>query len=252
MRCVFLQVLVIINLAILFMLLSFPALAGDFKIMPGKLFLDPQKKTAVFKIISNDKERLAFQLNAVRWTQDEDGRDQYEPTKEIAFFPKILTIEKGEERMIRVGCQSRELPDAEKTYRLFVRELPVSESGGANLKMTMNIGVPVFVTPAHKTQKGVIEKAEISGGELRVRVRNSGNSHFIVQKISVIGSDAAGDEVFTKNINGWYVLPGVSKTFPVELSYKECRQSRVAEIAVQTEDSEMKAKLALNETICTQ
>jgi hypothetical protein len=65
---------------------------------------------------------------------------------------------------------------------------------------------------------------EISEGKLQVKVRNNGNNHLLAQKIKVTGLDANGAEVFTRETSGWYVLPGIQRSFPIEIFREDCRQ----------------------------
>ena len=52
-------------------------------------------------------------------------RIELAPTQDVVFFPALLTLKPGEERRIRVG--STAAPGSiEKTYRIFVEELPAS------------------------------------------------------------------------------------------------------------------------------
>ncbi|MDI6704500.1 MAG: fimbria/pilus periplasmic chaperone [bacterium] len=247
--------------------------AGSFTVIPIKVFLE-EKKTATISVTNNGEEKVNVQVRAVEWSQDEEGRDKFSPTKEIIFFPKIFAIEKGEERIVRIGYQG-ERPVMEKTYRIFFRELPVKKAGETALKMALRIGMPVFITPANKIEKIEIEKisleevkpSEESSGQkaegseqeaeppppkrmVVVRVRNKGNVHVSPRKIKAMGFDESGKEVFSKEVAGWYVLSGVSKPFAIEISPQECQESRVIKVSVQTKESSLDAELELDRTMC--
>jgi len=241
----------LILIFLIILLFPFLAIAGTFKVFPAKLFLDSEKKTEILKIINDTSEKANLQMSAVKWTQDAEGKDVYEPTQEIVFYPKMLTTKENGEAIIRVGYQSKEAITVEKTYRLFVRELPVSKTGETALKMTVNMGVPVFVSPGDKKKKTdkaqqvSIEKIEIADKKLLIKIKNSGNTHAVVQKISVIGSDDKNTDIFKKDISGWYILPGVLKTFAVDISSEECRNAKVADVSVEVEKTVLKAKTNL-------
>jgi fimbrial chaperone protein len=221
------RALVIKFLSVIIILLPSFVTAGSFKAVPVKLYLDARSRTEVLKITNEGNEKVTVQLNAKEWTQDEQGQDVYEDTKDIVFFPMIADIEKGEERIIRVGYQGQKQMQEEKTYRLFVEELPVSKPGEMALKFALKLGIPIFIQPLKETVAWSINGVDLSKGRLTVKVKNSGNTHFVVNTIKAVGLDGSGKEVFSRYINGWYTLAGVSKPFGMTVSYEECMNSRV-------------------------
>jgi len=248
--------ILIFILFFLFIPLQTPA--GDFKIIPARIFLNEQKKTDIFRITSNPDEKTeisqsveksSFQVNAVKWTQDENGNDRYEVTEDILFFPKIFTLENGGEIMIRVGHKFQKPVISEKTYRLFIRELPVSDRRKETLRMTVNIGVPVFVAPAEEIRKISVENISAENGKLLVKIRNSGNTHSFVNKIHITGFDENNTQVFSKTVDGWYVLPGVLKTFSVPFPAAECIRTKKIQTVAETDETE--AVLNTDSVICT-
>jgi len=242
---------------LIFLSLPYHAAAGgSFKILPATVFLTPERKTETLKITNQtDAEKVSFQLNAMKWTQNEEGKDVYEPTDEIVFFPKIIIAKKDEEIMIRVGYQRQEETGIEKAYRLFIRELPVSKPGENTLKMTVNMGVPVFVSPAKNTKSDKAKYAEgksveniaVSNGNLMIKVKNSGNIHFSVQKIAVSGFDASNNQIFSQEVKGWYVLPGITKSFPCKIPDDVCVRIKTVHAAAHTDNAVLESKTEISQ-----
>ncbi len=237
-------------LALIFLLPSLNAFAGSFKAVPVKLSLDSRTKTAVLKVINEGEDKLTIQVEAVSWKQDKDGKDIYEPTKDIVFFPKIFTIDKNEEKVLRVGYSGKKVESAERTYRLFLQELPVSKPGEVAIKMALRMGLPVFIKPAKEVKEGSVEKAELSQGNLLVRIKNSGNSHFIVSKIKATGQDESGKEAFSKEAAGWYVLSGGSRVFAVEVPKDDCLKAKEIKVEAEAEKLAMNGSLQVDKTLC--
>jgi fimbrial chaperone protein len=225
-------------------------MAGSFTVSPVKLHFNFKTKTTVIRITNNNDEKVTVQLDAKEWSQDEPGPDIYQQTKDIVFFPKIITIEKKEERIIRVGYQGNESAATEKTYRLFLDELPVTKPGEMALRFALRVAVPIFISPLKEIKKPSIEKVKLLEGKLAVKVKNSGNIHFIVGEITAIGLDSLGKEVFKKDVNGWYVLAGVARTFDIDIPEEDCIKADKIKVTVGVERTSMRDDLFLDQSQC--
>lgn len=225
-------------------------LAGSFKTVPVKVFLDARTKTEVLKIVNEGDERLTVQLSAAEWTQNEAGEDVYSATKDLVFFPKMADIERGKERIVRVGYQGKAPASTEKAYRLFVEELPVTKPGETALKLALRVSLPIFVKPQKEIKEWAIGGLELSEEVLTVKVKNSGNAHVIVGKITATGSGDSGKGVFARNVSGWYALAGVSKPFAVGVSRKECLETRTINVTAEAEKVVREGTLDVDRTMC--
>lgn len=237
-------------LAVIFILLPSPVFAGSFKAVPVKLFFDAGSRTSVLRITNQGDEKATVQLDAKEWSQDEKGQDIYEETKDIVFFPKIADIEKGEEKIVRIGYQGQKVLLQEKTYRLFLQELPVTRPGEMALKFALRLGIPIFINPQKEVTGWAINGVTLSEENFTVKVKNSGNIHFIVGKIKAVGLDGSGKEVFSRDINGWYTLAGVSKPFSMAVSHDECMNIRAINVAVEVDNTKNEARLDVDNTMC--
>lgn len=233
-----------------FMSVPLMALAGSFRAVPVRLYLDARTKTAVLRVTNDGDEKVTVQLEAVSWAQDSEGKDIYEPTKDIIFFPKIADIEKGEEKIIRVGYEGKKALSDEKTYRLFIQELPVSKPGEVAIKMAIRLGLPVFVAPEKAVKQGVIEKMDISEGSLLVRVRNKGNSHIIISRIKAKGIDDSGADAFAAESAGWYVLAGGARVFAVDVAKEDCLKAKEIKVEAEADKAVIAKSLNVDKNLC--
>lgn len=236
-------------LATAVLLIPSGALAG-FRVVPIKIYLDANTRTTVLKVTNDGDEKATVQVEAFEWGQDAQGKDVYLPTKELVFFPKITDIEKGEEKIIRVGYEGKMKEPVEKTYRLFLQELPVSKPGEVAVKMAIRMGLPVFIKPVKETRAKAIEGMELSGGDLMVRVSNSGNTHLIVTKILVKGFNEAGAETFARETSGWYVLAGKTGSYTVPISRDECLRSRSLKAQVEADSRATDKTIEISQAMC--
>lgn len=209
--------------------------AGSFKVVPIRMFIDGGQKSAVFTVTNEVEERVTIQIGVKAWSQDENGKDIYQPSDELIVFPKIFTIDKkGGEQIVRVAFLGKTAPisKTEIAYRFFFEELPVKKPGETALMFALNMSIPVFIKPTQEAAGSAIEKVEFSAGALQVRVKNNGNAHLMAGKMIASGLGPTGASLFTKEASGWYVLAGASRVFPIPISKKECLPSKKMTVSV--------------------
>ncbi len=210
------------TLVYLVMSLVQSAQAGNFKVTPIKVYLEEHQKTQTLTLRNESESSVTLQFEAMEWRQDANGQDAYEPSKAIVIFPKILTVEAGSEKTIRLGYQGPPAGAQERTYRVFMTEIPVAKNAEVGLQMAMRLGVPVFIVPKKGKPALEIERVGIAKGAGEVQVTNPGNKHVYVKSIEVTGLDASDKSVFTQEVKGWYLLPGIHRVFPVAIPADSC------------------------------
>lgn len=222
----------------------------NFSINPIRIFFDDGKKTDILTIKNESQDRVALQVNAFTWTQDDKEDNVYTPTEDILFFPKLLEINPAEEKIIRIGTRiSRD--ETEKTYRLFIEEIPDNgQTETTAVKIIMRVGVPIFISPLKTTASGVIEKTQMKDGILRMDVRNEGNIHFVIKSMKVEGKDESGKEVFYTEKAGGYLHHGKSKGFVFDLPEDLCRKTKALNVHIDTDRLMMGKKIEIVEEMC--
>jgi fimbrial chaperone protein len=231
------------------------ATAGDYTVSPLRLDFDRESKSGVVTLANMGRERLNFQVKAMVWAQDADGKDFYAETNELVFFPKILALEPNEERVIRVGIKAIPV-DTERTFRLFIEKIPdpnpLPPPPGMNVSVNVRFALPVFVEPAVHKAKGEIVSAALTQGQLLLVLQNAGNEHFRIEGegINLIGRNAQGAAVLTQTLAGRYLLAGTTKRYSATLPKQECVQLATLEVNVQTEQFTLSRKLDVNRTSC--
>lgn len=240
-----------VTLLFLIFLLQSIAFAGEWRVTPIRLDLGRDAKSGAITVINEGEKNLHVQMKAFEWSQDMEGKDQYTETEEILFFPKMMVVEKKEERILRVGIK---IPAAakEKTYRLFIEETPEPKKGeGAQVAIAVRFGIPVFVKPVAVEAKGDIEKIEISKGVVNTLVKNSGNRHFIINSIILKGTNIKGEETYSKEISGWYLLSGTSRLYTAQFPQEACNNTAKLDIEVRTSEFVLNGKLDVDRLMCT-
>jgi fimbrial chaperone protein len=224
--------------------------AGEWRVTPIRIELDKNAKSGVVTILNEGTEKLNVQMKAMEWTQDSEGKDVYTETEDLIFFPKIMTIEPKEDRILRAGIKIPAVAK-EKTYRLFVEEIPEpKKSEGVNVAIAIRFGVPIFVKPLKAEPKGEIQKVELAKGVVSATVKNTGNVHFMINSVNIRGKNDKGEEIFAKDVNGWYLLSDASRIYSVEVPQEICKEISKIDVQVVTDKLNLNGKADVDKTMC--
>lgn len=230
-----------------------PAFCGEFTVNPIRLDLDSTVRSSAITVKNEDQKKISFQVRAMEWTQDTDGRDQYRDTRELVYFPRVMTTEAGEARVIRIGTKFPLVPK-EKAYRLFIEELPEAAGAGtdkrAQVNMLIRFGAPIFVKPLKPEDHAEVENIEMTHGELALLARNSGNEHLVVEGINLTGVDVQGHEVYALTIADRYLLAGAIKRYSTVIPQDQCE--KIADLAIEfkTDKVTLRRKLEVSRAMC--
>jgi fimbrial chaperone protein len=227
------------------------AAAASFTVNPTQVFLSSTTRSALVTIRNETDKPVRFQLSLVAWTQDPNGQMQLASTEDVVFFPALLTLDGREERRVRIGAEVPAGP-VEKTYRLFVEELPPAESAGTTngVVMLTKVGIPIFLQPAKLTTRATLESLGLKAGRFSFRLVNSGTIHFIPQAVRVRGLDEAGAAVLDLKPAAWYVLAGSDRVFDLEIPADGCGRIRSFVVEAQLTGSTLRETLGAPDGAC--
>jgi fimbrial chaperone protein len=233
-----------------------PALASTFQVSPVQVLLSGGTRSAVLTVRNTSTDTLRFQLDLFAWDQSPGGEMRLAATSDLVFFPKLFSLAAGEQRIVRVGTTAA--PGAvEKTYRIFVEELPRPEGSGpaqppGQISIRTRIGIPIFLRPVKEVVKGRLEWTELRDGRLTFRVANGGTVHFVVQAIRITGHGAAGETVLEGALEGWYILAGGARVYELDLPRDKCPLVRAVTVEVQTGQTTLTERLDAPAGACGQ
>lgn len=202
--------------------------AATYTVNPTRVYLSARTTSALMTLKNESQQPLRMQLRAQRWHQTPAGEMQLAGTDDLIVFPTLLTLGPGEERKIRVASATP-FDAVEKTYRLYVEELPAGsgdQAEGSSVRILTRMGIPVFLQPARPTATAVLRGLGLNDGALSFELANTGNTHYIPESVIVRGFSAGGQPVSDWPINGWYVLAGGSRVFTMTLERPACETVR--------------------------
>ena len=224
-----------------------PARASAFRVSPVQVALSAKVSSTLLTLSNESSESLRFQVRVYAWNQKPDGEMELAPTDDIVLFPTLITLPPGKDRKVRIGSATS-FGASEKSYRVFFEELPPAEGPReavtrSEVRILTKMGIPIFLRPAKPQSLGVIDGLALQRGHLRFLVRNDGTAHFVLRSVRIKGVGAAGDPVFDRDIEGWYVLPGGTRAYDLPLPPELCSQVKWVTIESETEQDTFKARL---------
>lgn len=196
-------------------------------IYPVRLDLTPDKKIGEVTIRNRGENEVKAQVYAKTWDMDENGQYIEADTGDFVFFPRLLTIPGGEDKVLRVGYNGN-FPPVEKPYRLYIQELPdikddqeETDQLETGFDFLLKLSVPIFILPSDVQEpvKARIEVVEAVPDGLIIKLRNEGIRNFLVQKINarLIGQNGSVIEEY-EGENPQRMLPrrSVFLSLPIE------------------------------------
>jgi len=232
------------------LLLPGAAWSGDWRVTPIRLDLGRDAKSGAVTIVNESDDRLQVQMKAFEWTQDAEGKDRYDETGEILFFPRLMVFDRKEEKILRAGIRIPAVA-REKAYRLFIEEISgPRKAEGVNVAVAIRFGVPIFVHPLKEEVRGEVGAMTMSAGALLVPVKNTGNVHFVVQSVLLRGKNGAGEEIFSRELSGWYLLAGVSRGYATTVPLDACGTMAVLEAEVKNDKLPLLGRMVVDRSMC--
>jgi len=239
-------------------LMTVPAFPANFSITPTSVDLSAGVKSSALTVINSGDEKLNCQIDLKEWSQDGEGKDVYTDTKDVVFFPKIMTVEPNEQRAIRIGLKGPQ-DVKEKTYRLFVEEIPSQKKGSENkehgkisagLTIAFRYAVPIFVKPAKQQESAVVENVDMAFSEASAVIKNTGNIHIKMLSIAFRGKASDGKELFRQDVAGWYILQGLTRRYTATVPKEICSNLATIEVSAQAENFTVNGTLNVQKKMC--
>lgn len=208
------------------------ALAQGLNISPVTVPLSARTRSALVSVHNERSEPRRYQIKVFAWSQRADGEMELAPTRDVVVFPKLLTVGAGERRNLRLGTTAVPGP-LEKTYRVFIEELPPpARPGESAVQVLTRIGIPVFVAPLEERVSTQMEAPSLKGATLAFELRNTGTVHLRPESIEAQALGERGERLFGHRWQSWYVLAGGTRRYEVSLPRDVCGRVRMLSVRV--------------------
>lgn len=186
-------------------------MAAGFSVKPTRIFMGDLPQTVMTVGNGGDTE-VFIQTELVAWSQQAE-QDVYTTSREILVSPPMFKIPAGGEQTVRIRYLQAPVTK-ERTYRLFLQEVPQSNPDQTQLTTTLKMGVPIFIQPGKIDPAQYGWRVQRSAEGVTVQVNNTTNMHiqFTGLKLTTMEGKALSDEkVFV------YVLPGQTYHWNIKL-----------------------------------
>jgi len=228
---------------------TFSADAATFTVEPTQIVFSNRTTSVLLTLRNESTETLRFELSVFKWGQSASGEMQLEPTEDVVFFPALLTLAPGESRRVRVG-NATEFDAKEKSYRIFVEELPPLDRQTNGVRVLTKMGIPIFMKPAKEVASATLTNLGQKSGTLFFTLSNDGTVHFVPKEIRVrgfAGSTAAVDN----RLEGWYILAGGRRDYDMAFPAAECARITSVTVDVQFGSESLQERLQTPNGVCS-
>jgi fimbrial chaperone protein len=240
------------GLVLILFLVNYTA-AATFDINPVRIFLDPETKIEKITLKNTSEDILTLQVKPFQWTTDEKGQDIYTETTDLIFYPKIITLKKGEEKIIRIGTNQK-FGSTEKTYRIYLEEIPNADKPlpDNTIRFLLRLGIPVYLSPTQKDEKGAIEAFTLQKGKAAFTVKNKGNMHISVTSLLIKGLNNQGREIFSKDLGAWIIMNGLALNYETAIPSNVCQEMSKLELVANTTNEKfiLKEQFEVKKSMC--
>lgn len=156
---------------------------------PVQLYISgkDQKRTTTVTLESKDEaEKKVFEVNAVKWTQNDKGEDIYEADSSLLINPKNFILQPNAKQVIRVGfnrpIDSVLSQGQEGTWRIIINEMQQATKG-STVNFLVSFNMPLFVGQ----QENI--KLNFSTNSDHLIVKNDANSHIRISNLKVLDTN---------------------------------------------------------------
>lgn len=163
------------------------AQTGGIQVAPVMVEMSDERSFASLHIRNGRGRPAAFEADVYVWRQI-DGEDVLSPTEALLVAPGVFEIAPGGEQVVRLAAP-RPDPARELAFRLILRELPTQRADGARLGFTLEMSLPVFVTPndARATLEARTEPRSLGTGLV---LTNAGSAHAQILSLDDVDAGA--------------------------------------------------------------
>ncbi len=224
-------------LSIALLVLPTRAQAGALSISPVRIMLAAGTTSGLMTIRNESPDPVRLQLTLHTWQENPDGTMQLAPTEDLVVFPGLLQLKPNESRKVRIGLPVQQDIAVEKTYRVFLEELPgTSKLEHNQVRVLARIGVPIFLQPREPKPGWAPAVSDPNDQGFSLQLKNTGNVHLILQEVTVRGIGHKDQTIFDQTLTGGYLLAESVRTHSIKIPLADRAKLTACRIHLVTPD----------------
>lgn len=193
------------------------AQAGQFSVSPVLIEMRSPDKASTLTLKNNADQSLGVQLRVFLWQQS-NGEEQLLATDDLVLSPPIANVPPFAEQIVRIVDRRSGAIEAERSYRVFVDELPaqVGPQSERQVNVLLRYSLPVFIQSGRQGEVArPVWKLSQQGQDLTLAVRNEGKRRLRLSEVRIETPDGA-IAPFGSGLLG-YVLAGSERHWTGQL-----------------------------------
>ena len=211
---------------ILLFFFSFMPVFG-FKFSPISMDFSSSGRESVrnFTALNDTAETIALKITVFKRSMATDGAEVLDDAGEdFVVFPTRIVLKPDNKQTIRVQYRGPEIGNIEQAYRIIVEQVPVqfeeNELAGG-LRILFRYVGSLYVVPDKRSLDVVVDEitANTEDNTLSVLIHNRGNSHVILQDLSLIlsygGTSVRIGPEDLPDLNGTNILAGATRLYSI-------------------------------------
>jgi fimbrial chaperone protein len=219
---------------------------AQLEVTPIQVELTNAEPNAIVTLHNRGSDPVRYQVSVFAWQQGPKGEMQLSRTKDVLFFPGLLSLGPDERRNLRVSSAAS-FGAVEKTYRLFVEELPgAPRPPNSGVKMLTRVGIPVYLEPRTPLAGADVTALSLAGRRFSFVLRNTGNVRLRPEVVRVTARAAGGELVFDEPLSSWYVLAASDRRFELDVPAASCARVRTLTVSVGLPGGPLERQLAVS------
>ncbi|GGZ98090.1 hypothetical protein GCM10008090_03070 [Arenicella chitinivorans] len=198
--------------------------AASFNVLPVRIYMPAERPVASIKVENKEQTAVTVQSETVLWAQ-QDNRQILTPTNELIVSPAIFELPPGGSQVVRVAVRGDTPINQQRTFRLFLSEVPAIEKQSANatgVTVALRLSLPIFVTP--KESKAVfswrLARRCDDATKQDLLVQNLGDQHAMMLKMTLRGETQL-EQIYHPR----YVLPDSRAFWPLTTDISKLPQT---------------------------
>jgi fimbrial chaperone protein len=185
------------------------------EVSPIRVYMNQTHPITSMKLTNKSEHPIYLQLKSMQWGQNSEI-DTYAQTNDIIISPPMTVIMPGEKQLVRLALRTKINSDSEKTYRIFIQQIPKFQSDSLGVSFNLQIGIPLFIEPTVFSAKKLNWKVSVQNNRLQIKITNPSVYHVQLTHFKITSNNK---DFFSKNIFS-YILPKQTRQFSYPLKNK--------------------------------